>query len=228
MEPLRTFGKRHAIWEPARAIFLQGCAPQPAAARIDGHHGAAQCFWPAGRFIRGRLDVREINTATAPETVPCRVHPAPIIETVTGDARSWQGRRTSALWRRSKGTCWRPLSPRLTSDTRFHEYFSHWRLPDDDPAPMSIRPLDLLDLPVSIAPQRCREPRHDAAAYARQSPGRDRIAGVHESTAARLFCGVLEDGATLFGASCTPTGTPARGCCSWPEKGVEHPGLRTH
>jgi 5'-phosphate synthase pdxT subunit len=127
MEPLREFGKSHAIWGTcAGAIFLSKDVSrhQPLLGLMD-IKVARNAFGRQVDSFEADLDIAELKQATG------TTHPyhavfirAPIIESVSGNARILSalpdGRVVAALEGRLLATS---FHPELTSDTRFHEYF---------------------------------------------------------------------------------------------------------
>jgi 5'-phosphate synthase pdxT subunit len=126
-EPLREFGKSHAIWGTcAGAIFLSKDVSrhQPLLGLMD-IKVARNAFGRQVDSFEADLDIAELKQATG------TTHPyhavfirAPIIESVSGNARILSalpdGRVVAALEGRLLATS---FHPELTSDTRFHEYF---------------------------------------------------------------------------------------------------------
>ena len=127
MEPLRKFGKRHAIWGTcAGAIFLSKDArrDQPLLGLMD-ITVARNAFGRQVDSFEVDLDVPELKKATNSEGPYHAVFiRAPIIETVSGDARvlAWtpDKRIVAAQQGHLLATS---FHPELTLDTRFHEYF---------------------------------------------------------------------------------------------------------
>jgi 5'-phosphate synthase pdxT subunit len=127
MEPLREFGKSHAIWGTcAGAIFLSKDVSrhQPLLGLMD-IKVARNAFGRQVDSFEADLDIAELKKATG------TTHPyhavfirAPIIESVHGKAKALSvledGRIVAALEGRLLATS---FHPELTSDTRFHEYF---------------------------------------------------------------------------------------------------------
>jgi 5'-phosphate synthase pdxT subunit len=127
MEPLREFGKSHAIWGTcAGAIFLSKDVSrhQPLLGLMD-IKVARNAFGRQVDSFEADLDIAELKQATG------TTHPyhavfirAPIIESVHGKAKVLSvledGRIVAALEGRLLATS---FHPELTSDTRFHEYF---------------------------------------------------------------------------------------------------------
>jgi 5'-phosphate synthase pdxT subunit len=127
MEPLREFGKSRAIWGTcAGAIFLSKDANrhQPLLGLMD-ITVARNAFGRQVDSFEADLDIHELKQATDTE------HPyhavfirAPIIETVSGDAKILSslpdGRIVAAQEGHLLATS---FHPELTGDSRFHEYF---------------------------------------------------------------------------------------------------------
>jgi 5'-phosphate synthase pdxT subunit len=127
MEPLREFGKSHAIWGTcAGAIFLSKDVSrhQPLLGLMD-IKVARNAFGRQVDSFEADLDIAELKQATD------TTHPyhavfirAPIIEEVRGKAKILSqledGRIVAAQEGRLLATS---FHPELTQDTRFHEYF---------------------------------------------------------------------------------------------------------
>lgn len=127
MEPLREFGKSHAIWGTcAGAIFLSKDVSrhQPLLGLMD-IKVARNAFGRQVDSFEADLDITELKQATD------STHPyhavfirAPIIESVHGRAKALSvledGRIVAAQEGHLLATS---FHPELTSDTRFHEYF---------------------------------------------------------------------------------------------------------
>jgi 5'-phosphate synthase pdxT subunit len=127
MEPLREFGKSHAIWGTcAGAIFLSKDVSrhQPLLGLMD-IKVARNAFGRQVDSFEADLDIAELKQATG------TTHPyhavfirAPIIEKVRGKAKVLSaledGRIVAALEGRLLATS---FHPELTNDTRFHEFF---------------------------------------------------------------------------------------------------------
>ena len=127
MEPLREFGKSHAIWGTcAGAIFLSKDVSrhQPLLGLMN-IKVARNAFGRQVDSFEANLDIAELKKATG------TTHPyhavfirAPIIESVSGDAKIISslpdGRIVAAQEGRLLATS---FHPELTQDTRFHEYF---------------------------------------------------------------------------------------------------------
>jgi len=127
MEPLREFGKSHAIWGTcAGAIFLSKDVSrrQPLLGLMD-IKVARNAFGRQVDSFEADLDIAELKQATD------TTHPyhavfirAPIIEEVRGNAKVLSkledGRIVAAQEGHLLATS---FHPELTNDTRFHEYF---------------------------------------------------------------------------------------------------------
>jgi len=127
MEPLRTFGQRHAIWGTcAGAIFLSKDAQreQPLLGLMD-IRVVRNAFGRQVDSFETDLDIAELKKATASDAPYHAVFiRAPIIESVHGDAKILcalpDGRIVAAQQGHLLATS---FHPELTEDTRFHEYF---------------------------------------------------------------------------------------------------------
>lgn len=127
IEPLREFGRRHAIWGTcAGAIFLSKDArrQQPLLALMD-ITVARNAFGRQVDSFEADLDVSELKQATGTkEPYHAIFIRAPIIESVSGDASVLaslpDGRVVAAQQSHLLATS---FHPELTADTRFHEYF---------------------------------------------------------------------------------------------------------
>ncbi|MEK6753604.1 MAG: pyridoxal 5'-phosphate synthase glutaminase subunit PdxT [Chloroflexota bacterium] len=127
MEPLREFGKIHAVWGTcAGAIFLSKDIGrnQPLLGLMD-IKVQRNAFGRQVDSFETDLEIEELMKATGTE------HPyhavfirAPIIESVSGSAKALSvledGRIVAAQQGHLLATS---FHPELTSDTRFHEYF---------------------------------------------------------------------------------------------------------
>jgi 5'-phosphate synthase pdxT subunit len=127
MEPLREFGKIHAVWGTcAGAIFLSKDTgrDQPLLGLMD-IKVQRNAFGRQVDSFETDLEIDELMKATGTE------HPyhavfirAPIIESVSGSAKALSvledGRIVAAQQGHLLATS---FHPELTSDTRFHEYF---------------------------------------------------------------------------------------------------------
>lgn len=123
LEPLREFGKTHAIWGTcAGAIFLSRDArrSQPLLSLMD-ITVQRNAFGRQVDSFEADLTVPELGDGGSYHAIFIR---APIFETVQGDARILStlsdGRIVAALQGKLLATS---FHPELTSDTRFHEYF---------------------------------------------------------------------------------------------------------
>lgn len=127
MEPLRKFGKSHAIWGTcAGAIFLSKDAhrDQPLLGLMDITL-QRNAFGRQVDSFEAHLDIEQLKQATN-TTAPYRAVfiRAPIIESVSGDAEILSalpdGRIVAALQGKLLATS---FHPELTDDDRFHRYF---------------------------------------------------------------------------------------------------------
>ncbi len=123
MEPLRAFGKEHAIWGTcAGAIFLSKDVrrEQPLLGLMD-ISVARNAFGRQVDSFEADLDIPQLGDGEPYHAIFIR---APIIETVQGDAKVLStlpdGRIVAAQQGRMLATS---FHPELTSDSRFHEYF---------------------------------------------------------------------------------------------------------
>lgn len=127
MEPLKNFGKSHAIWGTcAGAIFLSKDAnsDQPLLGLMD-IKVRRNAFGRQVDSFETDLEIDELMKATGTEHAYHAVFiRAPIIESVHGSAHVLSaledGRIVAAQEGRLLATS---FHPELTSDTRFHEYF---------------------------------------------------------------------------------------------------------
>ena len=127
MEPLRTFGQRHAIWGTcAGAIFLSKdvSRDQPLLSLMD-IKVERNAFGRQLDSFEADLDIPELKQATGTDNPYHAIFiRAPIIESVGGDARVLStvpdGRIVAAQQGHFLATS---FHPELTNDTRFHEYF---------------------------------------------------------------------------------------------------------
>lgn len=126
MEPLRTFAQRHAVWGTcAGAIFLSKDVrrDQPLLGLMD-IQVQRNAFGRQVDSFEADLDVPELKDVSGREEPYHAVFiRAPIIETVSGDAKvlaSVEGRVVAAQQGHLLATS---FHPELTNDTRFHEYF---------------------------------------------------------------------------------------------------------
>ncbi len=127
MEPLKAFGKEHAIWGTcAGAIFLSKDArrSQPLLSLMD-ITVERNAFGRQVESFEADLEVLVLNESTKP-SIPFHAIfiRAPLIETVTGDAKALatlpDGRIVAAQQGRLLATS---FHPELTRDDRFHRYF---------------------------------------------------------------------------------------------------------
>lgn len=127
MEPLREFGKSHAIWGTcAGAIFLSKDVSrhQPLLSLMN-IKVARNAFGRQVDSFEADLDIHELKQATD------TTHPyhavfirAPIIESVSGDARILSSLSDGRIVAAQEGHLLATsFHPELTADTRFHEYF---------------------------------------------------------------------------------------------------------
>jgi 5'-phosphate synthase pdxT subunit len=127
MEPLRTFGQRHAIWGTcAGAIFLSKdvSRDQPLLGLMD-IKVQRNAFGRQVDSFETDLDVPAIKQATGTrEDYHAVFIRAPIIESVQGDTKILatvpDGRIVAAQQGHFLATS---FHPELTDDTRFHKYF---------------------------------------------------------------------------------------------------------
>lgn len=127
MEPLRTFGQRHAIWGTcAGAIFLSKDVQrnQPLLGLMD-IRVVRNAFGRQVDSFETDLDITELKKATASDAPYHAIFiRAPIIESVHGDTKVLcalsDGRIVAAQQGHLLATS---FHPELTNDTRFHEYF---------------------------------------------------------------------------------------------------------
>jgi len=127
IEPLRAFGKSHAIWGTcAGTIFLSRDVSrnQPLLNLMD-IKVARNAFGRQVDSFEAELDVPELKKATGTDGLFHAVFiRAPIIESVYGDAKILasvsDGRIVAAQQGHLLATS---FHPELTNDTRFHEYF---------------------------------------------------------------------------------------------------------
>jgi len=127
LEPLREFGKSHAIWGTcAGAIFLSKDArrDQPLLGLID-ITVARNAFGRQVDSFEADLEIAALNQATQTSAPYHAVFiRAPIIESVSGDAEILSalpdGRIVAALQGKLLATS---FHPELTDDDRFHRYF---------------------------------------------------------------------------------------------------------
>ncbi len=127
MEPLQSFGQRHAIWGTcAGAIFLSKdiSRDQPLLKLMD-IKVQRNAFGRQIDSFETDLDIPELKQATGTnEDYHAVFIRAPIIESVSGDAKVLatvpDGRIVAAQQGHLLATS---FHPELTNDTRFHEYF---------------------------------------------------------------------------------------------------------
>ena len=127
MEPLKQFGQRHAIWGTcAGAIFISKDIgrEQPLLGLMD-IKVQRNAFGRQVDSFETDLDIPELKQATGSDAPYHAVFiRAPIIESVSGDARILasipDGRIVAAQQGHLLATS---FHPELTNDTRFHEYF---------------------------------------------------------------------------------------------------------
>lgn len=127
MEPLRTFGQRHAIWGTcAGAIFLSKDvqSEQPLLGLMD-IRVVRNAFGRQVDSFETDLDIVELKKATASEAPFHAVFiRAPIIESVHGDAKILSALADGRIVAAQQGYLLATsFHPELTEDTRFHEYF---------------------------------------------------------------------------------------------------------
>jgi len=127
MEPLKTFGQRHAIWGTcAGAIFISKDIgrDQPLLGLMD-IKVERNAFGRQIDSFETDLDIPELKQATrTTDDYHAVFIRAPIIESVSGDAKILvsipDGRIVAAQQGNLLATS---FHPELTNDTRFHEYF---------------------------------------------------------------------------------------------------------
>ncbi|HEY5728572.1 MAG TPA: pyridoxal 5'-phosphate synthase glutaminase subunit PdxT [Anaerolineales bacterium] len=127
MEPLQTFGLRHAIWGTcAGAIFISKDIGrnQPLLGLMD-IKVQRNAFGRQVDSFETELDIPELREATGSDAPYHAVFiRAPIIDSVSGDAKILasipDGRIVAAQQGHFLATS---FHPELTDDTRFHEYF---------------------------------------------------------------------------------------------------------
>ena len=127
MEPLREFGKSHAIWGTcAGAIFLSKDVSrhQPLLGLMD-ITVARNAFGRQVDSFEADLDISELKQATGTSDSYHAVFiRAPIIESVSGDARILSSLTDGRIVAAQEGHLLATsFHPELTTDTRFHEYF---------------------------------------------------------------------------------------------------------
>ena len=134
MEPLREFGKSHAIWGTcAGAIFLSKDVSrrQPLLGLMD-IKVARNAFGRQVDSFEADLDIAEIKQATG------STHPyhaifirAPIIEEVRGQAKALSTLDDGRIVAAQEGSLLATsFHPELTNDTRFHRYFLQLATPN--------------------------------------------------------------------------------------------------
>jgi pyridoxal 5'-phosphate synthase pdxT subunit len=127
MEPLREFGRRHAIWGTcAGAIFLSKDArrQQPLLNLMD-IKVERNAFGRQVDSFETDLDVPELNHAAGPQKPYHAIFiRAPIIESVEQDAKVLASIAENRIVAAEQGHFLATsFHPELTGDTRFHEYF---------------------------------------------------------------------------------------------------------
>jgi pyridoxal 5'-phosphate synthase pdxT subunit len=126
-EPLRQFGQRHAIWGTcAGAIFLSKDArrSQPLLGLMD-ITVERNAFGRQVESFEADLDVPELRRVTGTKEPYHAVFiRAPIIESVTGEARVLASTADHRIVAAQQGHLLATsFHPELTHDARFHEYF---------------------------------------------------------------------------------------------------------
>ncbi len=127
MEPLRTFGQRHAIWGTcAGAIFLSKdiSRNQPLLGLMD-IKVARNAFGRQVDSFEADLDIPELKQVTgSKEPYHAIFIRAPIIESVDQDAKVLSALPDKRIVAAQQGHLLATsFHPELTDDTRFHEYF---------------------------------------------------------------------------------------------------------
>jgi len=127
MEPLKAFGKNHAIWGTcAGAIFLSKdvSRDQPLLGLMD-IKVERNAFGRQVDSFETDLEIDELMKATGTEHAYHAVFiRAPLIESVHGDARVLAALEDGRIVAAQEGHLLATsFHPELTSDTRFHEYF---------------------------------------------------------------------------------------------------------
>jgi 5'-phosphate synthase pdxT subunit len=127
MEPLRTFGQRHAIWGTcAGAIFLSKdiSRDQPLLGLMD-IKVARNAFGRQVDSFEADLDIPELKQATgSKEPFHAIFIRAPIIESVQADAKVLSMLPDHRIVAAQQGHFLATsFHPELTNDSRFHEYF---------------------------------------------------------------------------------------------------------
>ena len=127
MDPLRTFGQRHAVWGTcAGAIFLsKDVSREQPLLGLMNIKVARNAFGRQVDSFEAELDISELKQATdTDEAFHAVFIRAPIIESVSGDAKVLaslpDGRIVAAQQANLLATS---FHPELTGDSRFHEYF---------------------------------------------------------------------------------------------------------
>ena len=127
MEPLRTFGQRHAVWGTcAGAIFLSKdiSRDQPLLGLMD-IKVQRNAFGRQVDSFEIDLEIDELMKATGTEHAYHAVFiRAPLIESVYGNAKVLSALEDGRIVAAQEGHLLATsFHPELTSDTRFHEYF---------------------------------------------------------------------------------------------------------
>ncbi len=128
MEPLKQFGKSHAIWGTcAGAILLSkdaGGVTQPLLGLMD-IKVQRNAFGRQVDSFETDLEINELMKATGTEHAYHAVFiRAPLIESVHGNARILSALEDGRIVAAQEGHLLATsFHPELTSDTRFHEYF---------------------------------------------------------------------------------------------------------
>jgi 5'-phosphate synthase pdxT subunit len=127
MEPLKTFGQRHAIWGTcAGAIFLSRdvSREQPLLGLMD-IKVARNAFGRQVDSFEADLDISELKQATGTKEAFHAVFiRAPIIESVSGDAKILASLPDGRIVAAQQGHFLASsFHPELTGDNRFHQYF---------------------------------------------------------------------------------------------------------
>jgi 5'-phosphate synthase pdxT subunit len=127
MEPLRTFGQRHAIWGTcAGAIFLSKdiSRDQPLLGLMD-IKVERNAFGRQVDSFEADLDIPELKQVTgSKEPYHAIFIRAPIIESVQRDAKVLSALPDRRIVAAQQGHLLATsFHPELTDDTRFHEYF---------------------------------------------------------------------------------------------------------
>jgi len=127
MEPLREFGKKHAIWGTcAGAIFLSKDAnsDQPLLGLMD-IKVQRNAFGRQVDSFETDLEIKELMKATGTKQAYHAVFiRAPLIQSVHGKAKVLSALEDGRIVAAQEGHLLATsFHPELTSDTRFHEYF---------------------------------------------------------------------------------------------------------